>query len=83
MADNASFGKSKSYGVKPLEMISGGGSSGRGGGSDSAEDSSNAGMGPTGSSRSYPKGGAPGDSQDAPFNPQKVPATDIYVGGVP
>jgi hypothetical protein len=55
-------------------------------GYDSAEDSSNEGMGPTGSSRSYPKSGPhsppPGDSQDAPFNPQKVDATDIYVGGV-
>lgn len=82
MADNAAFGKSKSYGLKPLEMTQGGT---RGGGSyDSAEDASNAGSGPTGSSRSYPKGGSkPGDSQAAPFNPQKQEATDIYVGGVP
>ena len=39
--------------------------------------------GRTGSSRSYPKGGSkPGDTQDAPFNPFKVPASTIYVGGV-
>lgn len=36
-----------------------------------------------GSSRSYPKGGSkPGNSDSAPFNPQKVSATDKYVGGV-
>ena len=36
-----------------------------------------------GSSRSYPKGGSkPGNSQSAPFNPQKDAATDKYVGGV-
>ena len=40
------------------------------------------GGGPTVSSRSYPKGSKPGDSQNAPFNPQKVPVTTIYVGGV-
>jgi len=41
--------------------------------------------GPSGgnNSRSYPKGGAkPGNTQTAPFNPQKVPATTKYVGGV-
>jgi hypothetical protein len=39
--------------------------------------------GPTTSKRSYPKGGAtPGNTQDAPFNPKKQPASDIYVGGV-
>ena len=36
-----------------------------------------------GSSRSYPKGkSTPGDSQAAPFNPQKVAATSKYTGGV-
>ena len=78
----AAFGDSKLISTKSLEMTKGGT---RGGGSyDSAEDASNSGSGPTGSSRSYPKGkSTPGNSQDAPFNPQKVAATDIYVGGVP
>jgi hypothetical protein len=38
------------------------------------------GSGPTGSSRSYPKGSKL--SLTADFNPMKVPATDYGVGGV-
>lgn len=38
------------------------------------------GSGPTGSSRSYPKGG--GVSLKADFNPQTCKATDYAVGGV-
>lgn len=39
--------------------------------------------GPTGSSRSYPSGkGLSSVSCKADFNPQKVKATDLYVGGV-
>lgn len=38
------------------------------------------GSGPTGSSRSYPKG--KGSPHRTDFNPQKVKATDLYVGGV-
>lgn len=38
------------------------------------------GSGPTGSSRSYPKGGSV--STKADFNPQKCAATDWAVGGV-
>ena len=65
----SAFGQSKSEGKKPLEMISPGGSSG--------------GNGPTGSSRSYPKGGSgPANTKNAPFNPQKVPVTDRLIGGV-
>lgn len=40
------------------------------------------GGGPTTSSRSYPKGSKPSDTQSAPFNPQKVAVSTIYVGGV-
>jgi hypothetical protein len=42
---------------------------------------SGAGSGPTGSSQSYPKkvGSRPHNTD---FNPQKCPATDLYVGGV-
>jgi len=36
--------------------------------------------GPTGSSRSYPKGSRINMSAD--FNPQKHACTDIYVGGI-
>jgi hypothetical protein len=84
MADTTAFGKDKGLTSKSMDMIKGGGSSNSGGGGyDSAEDSSNSGSGPTGSSRSYPKGGSkPADTQDAPFNPQKVSATDYRVGGV-
>lgn len=64
----------KSYGVKSMPVISAGG---MGGGGNS---------GSSGSSRSYPKGGStmkgPADTDAAPFNPQKVAATSIYVGGV-
>jgi hypothetical protein len=71
MADTTAFGKDKGLTSKSMDMISGG----SGGG--------NSGSGPTGSSRSYPKGGSkPADTQDAPFNPQKVSATDYRVGGV-
>ena len=77
-------GNYKSSGTKSMAMTSGGTRSG--GGGDSAEDNSNAGSGPTGSSRSYPKQGngmsLPGNTTSAPFNPQKVAVTDIYVGGV-
>ena len=67
----AAFGSSKVISSKNTPAVEGG------------EDRSNSGSGPTGSSRSYPKGGSkPGDTQSAPFNPQKVAATDIYVGGV-
>lgn len=41
--------------------------------------------GPTGSSRSYPKGGSkPGNTDSAPFNPHNDPQSGgtIYVGGV-
>ena len=77
------FGQSKSKGVKSMEMIGAGGMSGSGGGGDSAEDRSNSGSGPTGSSRSYPKGGgAPANTQNADFNPQKTPVTDYRIGGV-
>lgn len=38
------------------------------------------GSGPTGSSRSYPKG--KGGAMKSDFNPQKVAATDYAVGGV-
>jgi hypothetical protein len=63
----ATYGQSKSEGVKSLAPASGGSSGDSRGGS----------------SRSYPKGGSkPGNSQSAPFNPQKVAATDKYVGGV-
>jgi len=79
---SADLGATKQLSDRSMPMIEGGSSSGGGGGYDSAEDRSNSGTGPTGSSRSYPKGSKPGDSQDAPFNPQKVSATDIYVGGV-
>jgi hypothetical protein len=45
-----------------------------------------AGTGPTGSSRSYPKGGSkPANTTSAPFNPHndsKRGGTSIYVGGV-
>src|SRR5262249_38700745 len=70
------LGQSKSQGVKSMEMTQGGRS--YGGGGDSAEDNSNSGMGPTGSSRSYPKsaGSTPASTQNAPFNPQKVAVTD-------
>jgi hypothetical protein len=79
----AALGQSKQLSTKNLEMTKGGSGSGGGAGYDSAEDRSNSGSGPTGSSRSYPKGGSkPSDTQDAPFNPRNVPATDIYVGGV-
>lgn len=79
----AAFGSSKVISSKNTPAVEGGGASFSGGGGDSGEDRSNSGSGPTGSSRSYPKGGSkPGDTQSAPFNPQKVAATDIYVGGV-
>jgi len=75
----AAFGSAKEIMKKSMDMTKGGGSS-RDYGGDSAEDR---GSGPTGSSRSYPKGGGlPATTQDAPFNPQKVAATDLYVGGV-
>lgn len=77
------FGQSKSEGVKSNDRMRASGGRSYGGGGDSAEDRSNAGMGPTGSSRSYPKGSStPGNTQSAPFNPQKAETTDIYVGGV-
>jgi hypothetical protein len=50
-----------------------------------AEDRANSGSGPTGSSRSYPKGAVPGDTDKAPFNPRDDTmrsGTDLYVGGV-
>jgi hypothetical protein len=79
----SAFGQDKQISSKSLDMIKGGSSARDTSGADSAEDRANSGSGPTGSSRSYPKGGkAPADTQDAPFNPQRVPATDIYVGGV-
>ena len=62
-------GKDKEISSKPAEMIKAGGS-GDGGG-------------PTGSSRSYPKGGKPSMTPD--FNPmsdKKRGATDWAVGGV-
>jgi len=66
----ATYGQSKSEGVKSMPAHQGGGDSGGG-------------HPPTGSSRSYPKGGSkPGNSQSAPFNPQKVAASKIYVDGV-
>ena len=63
------LGSSKSEGVKqaPGMKMSGGGSGDSRGGS----------------SRSYPKGGAtPGNTQTAPFNPQKDAVGTKYVGGV-
>lgn len=58
---------SKSEGTTSMEKASGGASGDSRGGS----------------SRHYPKGGSkPGNSDSAPFNPQKVKATDKYVGGV-
>jgi hypothetical protein len=64
------YGQSKSEGVTSNDSMRA-----RGGSSDLS--------GPTTSSRSYPKGSSkPGNTQSAPFNPQKVAATDIYVGGV-
>lgn len=62
-------GRGKELSSKPLEMTKGGGS-GDGGG-------------PTGSSRSYPKGGAVSLKPD--FNPmtdKKRGATDYAVGGI-
>ena len=59
----------KTIANKSLDMIKGGGSGD--------------GSGPTGSSRSYPKGG--GVNMSADFNPMKDKkrgATDLYVGGV-
>ncbi len=62
-------GRDKEISVKKAPMIQAGGSG--------------AGAGPTGSSRSYPKGGKPSMSPD--FNPMKDKkrnATDWAVGGV-
>ena len=60
----------KSYGIKSLPITSGG-------------SSASGNSGPTGSSRSYPKSNSkPSDTDNAPFNPQKVAVTTIYVGGV-
>jgi hypothetical protein len=60
----------KSDGSKTMAMTSGGSSGDSRGGS----------------SRMYPKSGATmraiPDTDNAPFNPQKVPATTKYVGGV-
>jgi hypothetical protein len=82
MAGPGAYGASKSDGVRSMEMIAAG-KGGGGGGYDSAEDRSNSGSGPTGSSRSYPKGSSkPGNTQSADFNPQKTPVTDYRVGGV-
>ena len=39
------------------------------------------GSGPTGSSRSYPKGKG-GSPHKTDWNPQKIKATSIFVGGV-
>lgn len=55
----------KEVSMKSIEGAKGGGESG---------------TGPTGSSRSYPKGKSSGFSAD--FNPMKHPATDYAVGGV-
>jgi hypothetical protein len=65
----ADFGDDKGITSKSMEMTKGG---------------SSYTSGPTGSSRSYPKGGkGPSDSQDASqFNPQRAKVSDIYVGGV-
>lgn len=64
----ATYGQSKSEGVRSMPAVE---------------------PGPAGDARSpggtrhYPKGSStPGNSQSAPFNPQKVAATDKYVGGV-
>jgi hypothetical protein len=66
----------KSFGVKDMKMTTGGTTGGNTGGMS----------GRTGSSRSYPKGGPTmkvlPDTDAAPFNPQKVAASTIYVGGV-
>jgi hypothetical protein len=62
-------GHDKALSSKSMDMIKGGGSGD--------------GSGPTGSSRSYPKGGKPSMSPD--FNPMKDKkrgATDWVVGGV-
>lgn len=58
----------KELGSGPMEMIKAGGSS-------------SGSSGPTGSSRSYPKGSKP--SMDAgKLNPMNTKPVDIYVGGV-
>ena len=63
------YGNSKSEGVKQAPQMKASGGSG----GDSRG----------GSSRSYPKGGStPGNTQSAPFNPQKDAAETKYVGGV-
>lgn len=65
----------KSFGVKDMKMTTGGSGGNTGGMS-----------GRTGSSRSYPKTGPSmkvlPDTDAAPFNPQKVAVSTIYVGGV-
>lgn len=58
-------GHDKALSKKPLDMIKAGGSGD--------------GSGPTGSSRSYPKGGKVAMRTD--FNPQKEKATEWAVGG--
>lgn len=58
------------YGMGPMRHDSA--MAAKGGGSSTS--------GPTGSSRSYPKGSKVSLSNQ--MNPQKVPCTDIYVGGI-
>jgi hypothetical protein len=64
----STLGSSKQLSSKPLDMLKAGGSSNL--------------SGPTTSKRDYPKGNAPSDTRAAPFNPQNVGTTGIYVEGV-
>jgi len=70
-----SSGGAKSVSMETIPMTKGGAADARG--KDTVDNDE------PGSSRVYPKGGAkPATTDNAPFNPQKVPAGDRYVGGV-